>query len=426
MSRGQSRTAFYDLLGVSSDVSEADIKRAYRKRALKLHPDRGGNPEDFKRMKDAYDVLLDPKKRWAYDRFGEAAVKMLYEGSASPQLFQEILFNISAGDRALLILGVTLLTGYLLLFPVLLSVRWDHPRSMTFAQVFFPVWLALAALFWCCLCAVHAPEGDPNEDDEETRKKVEEMQYAARAAQVSGISGILVLFALLLFLVLRLDGEVNWSYFAVIWPWLLLEVGIGIFKLSTADHTFKLFGGDPEIIEKGGKWKSMDYNIHVIFQLAVHNFLYFLFACLIAFKMDGHPMTWWEVFGPIWLDWAISIIINLSKLAKVKSHEELFALPDSDRDNEMTKEKIQVVFGVQMISLAFVVLFCTKLVHPKAFPAWIVFLPLFVMGCCFCTCLSCFLCCAGVVPPSDEDDEESGAVSQQRQRPGYGSTAPAA
>ncbi|TDL25063.1 hypothetical protein BD410DRAFT_896623 [Rickenella mellea] len=67
-------TKYYDLLETSPDASDAELKKAYRKKALRLHPDKGGDPELFKEVTHAYEVLSDPQKRSIYDARGEAGL----------------------------------------------------------------------------------------------------------------------------------------------------------------------------------------------------------------------------------------------------------------------------------------------------------------------------------------------------------------
>eukprot|EP01062_Namystynia_karyoxenos_P025852 TRINITY_DN2025_c0_g1_i1.p1 TRINITY_DN2025_c0_g1~~TRINITY_DN2025_c0_g1_i1.p1 ORF type:complete len:454 (+),score=174.34 TRINITY_DN2025_c0_g1_i1:109-1362(+) len=83
-------TEFYDTLGVKPDADEAAIKRAYRKLALKHHPDRGGDEAKFKEIGHAYEVLVDEKKRKLYDEHGK---KGLEEGGGAGDMDASDIFS---------------------------------------------------------------------------------------------------------------------------------------------------------------------------------------------------------------------------------------------------------------------------------------------------------------------------------------------
>eukprot|EP00479_Gromia_sphaerica_P008432 TRINITY_DN31_c1_g1_i2.p1 TRINITY_DN31_c1_g1~~TRINITY_DN31_c1_g1_i2.p1 ORF type:complete len:441 (-),score=138.51 TRINITY_DN31_c1_g1_i2:242-1522(-) len=69
--RNVDNSKFYDLLGVEKDATPQQIKKAFRKQAMKHHPDKGGDAEKFKDMQKAYEVLSDKEKRELYDAHGE-------------------------------------------------------------------------------------------------------------------------------------------------------------------------------------------------------------------------------------------------------------------------------------------------------------------------------------------------------------------
>ena len=84
---------YYQILGVSRDASEEEIKKAFRQQALKYHPDRNQEPgadEKFKEINEAYQVLSDPEKRKLYDQYGYEGLRNAANGSAGFSGFEDL------------------------------------------------------------------------------------------------------------------------------------------------------------------------------------------------------------------------------------------------------------------------------------------------------------------------------------------------
>lgn len=81
----------YGTLGVQKGAPDDEVKRAYRKLAMKHHPDKGGDPEQFKKIQGAYDILSDPQKRQNFDQFGNP------DGPQGPQGFPDMFSQMFGG-----------------------------------------------------------------------------------------------------------------------------------------------------------------------------------------------------------------------------------------------------------------------------------------------------------------------------------------
>ena len=102
---------YYEVLGVKKDADEREIKKAYKRLAVKYHPDRNQDENDtgenFKEVKEAYEILTDPQKRAAYDQYGHAAFEQGGMGGGGfggggadfTDIFGDVFGDIFGGGR---------------------------------------------------------------------------------------------------------------------------------------------------------------------------------------------------------------------------------------------------------------------------------------------------------------------------------------
>jgi molecular chaperone DnaJ len=124
-----SKRDYYEVLGIAKSASADEIKRAFRKKAVELHPDRGGDEEQFKELNEAYEVLKDGQKKAAYDQFGHAAGAHQagggqYGGGAGTQGFDGFDFSQFTGG------GQAGFSGFEDLFGAFFGGARSRPRDV--------------------------------------------------------------------------------------------------------------------------------------------------------------------------------------------------------------------------------------------------------------------------------------------------------
>ena len=104
---------YYSTLGINKNASDDEIRKAYKSKSMKHHPDRGGNEEEFKKVNEAYQTLKDPQKKQMYDRYGTSDPQQMgggpsgwgdmnfgngsFQFNGSPQDFEEMFGSFFGG-----------------------------------------------------------------------------------------------------------------------------------------------------------------------------------------------------------------------------------------------------------------------------------------------------------------------------------------
>jgi hypothetical protein len=224
MGSGQSATvadtSYYDLLGVEPTATSADLQKAYKRKALRLHPDKGGNPEEFKRMKDAYDVLLNPEKRAAYDRYGPMIVSVLNGEPPTLEFIATMFDRFTFIERAKFVSMAVFIASFVLSSPILLALRWDGTTRESWAFAFLPLWLMEAVAVVGLLLV---PEPTPEDPAHELDAEAQAVRERVRSVKVQGAMYALVPAATQALLAAKLEGSLGGSWAIVLCPFLLLE-----------------------------------------------------------------------------------------------------------------------------------------------------------------------------------------------------------
>ena len=223
--------SFYDILGVERDATIDEIKRAYKRKSLDLHPDklaqRGKVVTDedqarFTRMKDAYEVLSDAHKRETYDAIGEKGMKWIDEPfSIDPKEMASNFANSSTVDRSkifAIFLGIAIM---ILLLPILICLQVDgvFGENSSWAAIATPLWFWNAfMLFYHVRIIMMGPIEKP--DHIPAEEWIDPLPMSRRYINVARFS---LFFVFQVLAVLNLDGVISLKWTIVFIPIFILE-----------------------------------------------------------------------------------------------------------------------------------------------------------------------------------------------------------
>lgn len=221
---------YYTRLGLEDKRASSDaIKKAYKKKSLQLHPDRLAQkgitvtPEhnlQFQGLKEAYDILSDPKKRKMYDAIGANGVKLMENPQdVNPTDFIKN-FQSNRADRMKIAITLTIICAIILAMPILFCLKADGDiDNAPWLAIWTPIWCIDAVMLISAILLLMEKEDIPMTEDGEA----EEVPIPFLSKLMIFIKTVLLIL-IQVFVFVHLDHDVDWSWFLTFTPWIIYEV----------------------------------------------------------------------------------------------------------------------------------------------------------------------------------------------------------
>ncbi|KAF8939524.1 hypothetical protein EDD21DRAFT_360649 [Dissophora ornata] len=398
----------YEALGVPKTATHDDIKKAYRRLALRYHPDKVNVAEvpdhevKFREIAAAYEVLSDPKKRQVYDKYGMMGVQMAgTEIGAQLVEIESLLCSVFLALSVLLILAI--------IFFSFLSIRVDGKVNWSYFVVFIPLWILDFIVVGIIISQALRPVDDDDEDDHhdqeeedgdttpmaQEERKAQKLK-AKRRQRISGSAFALVIVLLAtafqVLIAKKANDPSSISGPSVFAPYFAIE---GIFFLIAIIQLvfMALAGAFAEITLKS--------KCIVIFEALWWKFTRLALAILIMLRIDDEiTCSWGIVFIPLYL-------VGLKYLVQLITGYRTFSRMQN-MEMKQQGQSLMIVLGVVFVlvgtlAYALIGLLAARL-DGHSYSVSHVLIPLFIvlsiLLCCSGCCLPCMLLASG----ASEDD----------------------
>jgi len=332
-SRQTEGESFYDLLGVDKHATQDELKRAYKRQSLQMHPDKLAQkgktvtPEDrdrFTRMRNAYEVLSDPRRRETYDAVGERGMKWMEDPlSVDPQELAHNFATSSILDRSKIFAIFLAIYVAVFLLPILICLMADGTfGGAKWVAVLTPLWIwDVFILFYHTRVILMGPIKRPEHIPE--AEWVDPLPMKKRVSALVRF-GFLVLFQVLL--ALKMDAILAFPWWAVFiplycWEVIVLRKKIMLANINIVTHAeielaigknfaacdaaeredihrrFILVPAKSGLVYEAACRIKAEAKMDVVRILAR-----FVFTVLLVLNLDlGKEWSWWIVFIPIFV-----------------------------------------------------------------------------------------------------------------------------
>ncbi|KAK4509402.1 Fatty acyl-CoA elongase/Polyunsaturated fatty acid specific elongation enzyme [Mucor velutinosus] len=394
-------TSLYTTLEIAKSATPQEIKKAYRKLALRYHPDKNPNCEDqFRSVNHAYEILSDPQKRRIYDKYGSVGLNMADTMGSTMFLDPEVEAIVLAFFCLVSIVIVSVL-----IWLIFMCLRVDDTIHWPWSVVFIPLWLVNALVLWATMYRMknydpekneelngHANQQQQADEDEDgerdehdgllgsSPKHISRLQHAINQYVPFIHCCLLTLFQILV--VLRLDYVIKWKMIYVFVPFYVYEL------VNT--------------LRNGRKgWYSRSI---VVVQMT---------AILLQLTFD--KASWAIVFIPVYclgLYYAYKLWRQYRVFASYPQRQEA-------QQGQMLVMIASIVYGILAVLFYTVLgLIIRRLDGSSHIKLGLILIPVFIILsivlCCTGCCFPCMLIVSSM--PMEEDVENEQASSQQQPR----------